>query len=217
MADWFAEWAEHHATLFGMDGEKELETLLSWREVFLGQGFSRAELFAASNDLAASPPVPRFRNEHLDRLQRAVLSRRRETLTQRREAEAAFASEQIDCRLCHGCGWVSVPHPRDMVGGEWLGRHTLSVICRCPVGRLEQQRNEDFASRPRAGENRCRPKAFIMDEYEGHCPGWEAEVARKEAADRAVRDAKAAARDVDRQRGRLPGVEEVLGRYRRKP
>jgi hypothetical protein len=213
--DWFLEWVLHHATLFGMDTDPEKKTLLSWRELFVVQlGYSREEMFAASDAVATSLPVPRFRNEHLDRLQAAVQKHRRETLTRRREAEAAFVAEQSECPLCLGCAWVTVPHPRDVVDGEWLGKHTLAVLCGCPLGRREQALNEEFCQRPRAGETRRRPKAMTLDEYEVHCPQWQIQVKRQEAADRAVRRAKSVTEDVDRARGRLPGAQDVLRQYR---
>lgn len=214
--DWFDEWAAHHATLFGLDGDKEIATLHSWRVLFVTQlGYSREELFAASNTIAATPPIPAFRNEHLDRLQIAVQKARREELVKRREAEAASLSEQSECRLCLGCAWVTVPHPQDVVDGEWLGKHTLAVVCRCPLGRKEQTLNEEFCSRPRAGELRCRPRALTLETYEGRNPSWQLQVKRKEAADRAVRKAKSVTEDVDRARGRLPGAQDVLRQYRR--
>lgn len=215
-ADWFTEWVKAYAVRFGMDSEPEVKTLLSWRELFVVQlGYSRDEMFLASDAVATSLPVPRFRNEHLDRLQSAVQKARRETLVARRETEAAFAVEQSECRLCLGCGWVSVPHPRDVVDGEWLGKHTLGVTCHCALGRLEQQRHDEFTSKPRPGEHRVRAKAITLEEYEGHCPQWQLQVKRKEAAERAVRKAKAVAEDTDRARGRLPGAEDVLRQYRR--
>jgi hypothetical protein len=192
--DEWAGWVEYHAVLFGLDGEGETRTLLAWRETFAAQGFIAEELRAASLHLARDPP--RYREEHLRRLQEVIHGRRaaaRRADDLRREAEEGA---QWVCADCHGCGWASVPHPRYLAEGEWQpdggGRlHTVAVLCSCNRGRREAELHE-----------KVRP--LTLAAYELQNPLWRGQLAGAARARAAALHARRLAREADRERGAVP-------------
>lgn len=192
MDDWFDSWVQYHATLFGLDTDGDLKTLLSWRRLFVElNGFTAEELHAASDDLAA-PPVPRFRNEHLDRLQAAVQARRSARRRKVREAEDAFAEDADRCTLCHGAGMAVVPHPSQVDGPTWAGGATCAVFCSCRAGAAESSRHAD-----------ARRKPMALEKYEGLNPCWPEQLRAREALDRERRLAREKTREADRTFGRI--------------
>jgi hypothetical protein len=190
--DW-AGWVEYHAVLFGLDGEGETRTLLAWRETFAAQGFTAEELRAASLHLARDPP--RYREEHLRRLQEVIHGRRAAV---RRSADLLREAEESEwvCPHCHACGWASVPHPRFLVEGEWRadggGRlHTVAVLCSCNRGRRE-------------AELHAKAGPLTLATYELRNPLWREQVAAAARARAAATDARRLAREADRERGAVP-------------
>lgn len=80
---WWDEWVLHHATLFGKQSNQDALAMLSLlREVVIPAGYSRVELFAASNWIAINNP-PKFLGDRLP----ALLARLRENRREARSVE----------------------------------------------------------------------------------------------------------------------------------
>ena len=107
MADELTQWAQYHATLFGLDTERDAEMLLAWVDVFREAGYDAGELREASQWLAAHD-APRYRSDPLAAIQAHVRQRRERQLTRRDQAP----DDRGACTLCGGSGRVIVPDPR---------------------------------------------------------------------------------------------------------
>lgn len=153
MSDWFRQWADRHAAIFGLTSPQDLEMFAAWRGAFVSAGFTFSELNAAT-DWMVKQSAPEFRNEHLKMIQTFIRQRRDE---QRRfEQQTAAPMGKSYCSLCGGTGMVVVPHPRFVIDGEWTMNSsyqpTAAVSCLCEVGkRIEQaqfnkERNQKLMS-----------------------------------------------------------------------
>jgi hypothetical protein len=187
--DWFDEWVLYHARVFGMDRDQEYATFASWRKMFLGAGFTREELFEATEWLAVNDP-PAFRDGHLRRLQQRIRGRRSDTLIRPHEVES-----YPDCRDCGGTGLIcGLPDLRTVSGGEWHGHATCAVVCPCGWGArvcLRQQSAED------------RHRIMVLAVYEQHNPAWRQQLAIRREYELARVEAHAASRGADRLFGPL--------------
>lgn len=145
-AGWYADWAEHHCTVFGMRFENELRMLLSWQEVFSRHGFSETELLAAT-EWMMTESAPTRPADHLRLIQQAIHRQRAEKRESERMARREHERRDV-CRFCNNSGMVVVPHARSMHGGEWVYPWwTAAVACRCSAG---QATKEDERTRGRA-------------------------------------------------------------------
>lgn len=159
--DPFWEWATYHAALFGLDGDKDVETFMAWKTLFAAAGYTAAELREASDWIALND-TPKWRSEHLAKLQERIRTKRREDRARPAQPEQAYP----DCNECHGTGWVcDLPHLGQVFGGEWKGESTCAVFCRCSWGTREYARHRER-------------KAMTLDQYERRNPSWREQVER---------------------------------------
>ncbi len=159
--DAFTAWVSYHAKLFGMDSERDVASLLAWRDLFDSAGYSPAELRAASDALALSPEPLKWREDHRRELVRHLRAARQDRLTRpATDGETSYPS----CWICGGGGWVcGLPDLRQVKSGQWLGSATCAVLCSCSYGQKEGQRHS-----PK--EDRRRPMTLMR--YEALNPKW---------------------------------------------
>ncbi len=179
----WTDWVTYHATLFGLDSDRDLATLLVWRDLFEAAGYDPRELRAASDSIALAPEPPRWRIDHLDRLQSAVRAARREA--QAAERAAAGEVSWPDCHNCAGTGFAIVPHLRHVLAGVWApDGQTFAVSCDCRAGQREQ-----------------REKLITLRRYEALNQHW-----RDQLAERKQRDLERA-----RARDQTSAADRLLG------
>ena len=184
----YADWAQHHGSLFGLASDQDAQMLLLWADLFAQIGYTPGQLLAASQRIAASDP-PRFRSDHLRLLKDHLAAL---TLTSQREQRAAAAAH--DCLLCGGSGRVVVPYPEPIQRlGGW---YTCAVLCRCPLGLWLAQNQQ--------GELRMQG---LLD-YERENPRWREQMAAHDRALATAHQAGAMATELDRVMG------EIRGRFR---
>lgn len=107
-----------------------------WWPAFAAAGFVEMDFRAAMALLVTSENVPNWPREHLAAVNRELRSARAER-ERRGESKQEETRDGERCRLCGWTGWVVVPHPVDVRGGEWVSPyHTCAVACtRCGPGR----------------------------------------------------------------------------------
>lgn len=205
--DWIA-WAEMHATTFGLLSDGEREMVHAWRSYFEASGFTLAELQQASRDMMAAPP--KWRADHLQRIQDAIVSRRMKLAQAEIEAEIeADRQRRHDCQRCKFIpGYVIVPSPSCIRGDMLIRPYCESLVtCDCNTGRRlfneHQARFQDAEFMKKSPA--FRPPASI-DQYERRFPHWEMLMQQRELAREEENKAKWRAAHADRQRGPIPPV-----------
>jgi hypothetical protein len=195
--EWMS-WSTKHSHIFGMMSELDMTMLSSWRDVFHTAGYSADELAAATMELASDPP--RWRVDHLTRIHTFIRAERfRTRLAMEKMEEERYRA--VACQLCGGCGYAEVPHLSCVYDSRWREgpRYTMSVCCRCEIGR---RKNEVIINNPRqpAIDQRRR---MGLGEYSLHLPNWE-ELLREKKDELAARArSHAAAAGVDQEFGPL--------------
>lgn len=186
------EWTKLHGNLFGLVDSRDGEMLATWAALFAGLGHGPAELAEASQWLAANN-APSFRTDHLKALQGRLRAVR-----EAREAEARTeAPDASSCRLCHGCGRVSVPCPDAFKAGKF---GTFSVLCRCPLGLWVWRNQQEHFPRHKPPR---QPQMTLL-QYEGlHGDGWREMRAEMDRRVKAELDAARQASEADRDLGKL--------------
>lgn len=182
----FEEWAAQYAKLFGLLSPVEVEMVGDWSEHFRSEGYSVAELVAASQALARDAP-PRYRSEHLGALTEALVAGRRPVTTEP-------PREATSCGLCDGCGRVSVPNPRtlDRARHKWTW---LSVTCSCPLGLWW---HEHLCSRQPSSPERRVPQPLSLADYEKyHLPDWREVLSARRRHEESLRTQTGRARELD--------------------
>jgi hypothetical protein len=205
----YDQWADRHGTMFGFRAfESDFAMLDSWYAAFRVSGYGVADLDAATAALAQRPP--RHRADHLAAIHAAARERRAKlALDELRRAQSSPDPAEIGvCDLCGDTGSVCVPHPRFVVGGEWvptfLGYRPLAaVVCACWVGR----RMIDSYDEKSAEYQKRVPRPMTLEQYQ-RCamPHWRQVLASDESARRALHVADAATAAADRTAGPLAGV-----------
>jgi hypothetical protein len=191
----YEQWADYHASMFGLQNEGDVRMLAAWCDLFHSAGYEVAELVDATRFIATHDP-PKFRTDHLAALQARIRERRNVLAPSNVPDDHPLGN----CTLCNSTGRIVVPLIPGMltVGGKLIpddGRwRTCAVLCRCNIGRW-------FADR-QAGD-----KVMLgIDHYSRLSPDWEDVIRRHDA------ELKKAV-EADRQAGvndKLFG--EVLGR-----
>lgn len=195
--DWLT-WTTKHSHIFGMMADADLAMFHAWREVFQAAGYSAEELAAATMNIANDPP--RWRVDHLTRIHGYIRAERfRARLAMEKMEEERHRA--VACQLCGGCGYAEVPHLSCIRDCAWREgpRYTMSVCCRCEIGR---RKNEAVVNNPRqpAIDQRRR---MGLGEYGVHLPNWE-ELMREKKDELAARArSHAASAGVDQEFGPL--------------
>lgn len=161
-------WVKRHAVMFALTSPNYGEMFAEWRIAFEYAGYSARELDDATTWLAAND-APRWPVDHLNAIRRRVGDVRR----QEARSNAELSATATECQVCRGCGWVRVPHPKDMLDGVWMTNYLAAVVCdKCERGRRVQ------ASFPTDGR-----RQMSLTEYEQKVPHWfdVLRVKRKEA------------------------------------
>lgn len=181
----WSEWVRFHASMFSFTTETDREMFAAWRVAFTAAGFTLAELRDATMFLAKNPP--RWRVEHLAQIQARIAQERIRAAKAMEEANSGSRDFAMACDLCGNSGFVPVPHPKTIVGGEWIHPYALvAAYCSCVHGK------RIFNSH---GERQVR--GIPIENYELINPHWRQLVAQKVASDHARAKAKAASQAVD--------------------
>lgn len=160
----WSDWIEHHATFFGWETEMQLKMLLAWSKYFDDEGFGPEELMAASKDLAG---VKIFKKEDtIYELEKAVKIRR-ENNRSKNEPEVT------DCKICLGCGLVSVPFKNHVINHVWTSHYTCAVSCHCINAlKYKTQPTEKY------------PKTIMtLKDYELFNPFWKRQMQNKKESE----------------------------------
>ncbi len=205
----FNEWAKHHATIFGLVTEQEVQMLMSWRSMFEADGVTVQDLFAVSNWLASHKP-PTFRTQHLNAIQERLKSWRIERMLTDKAAEIEAAeTDRGVCLTCNNSGLAIVPHPESIHAGQWVGHcYSFAVICNCIRGRsvlaIDMLRQSEADEK--AAEKRLKAKKvtrITIEEYERSYPDWRIIVASRQKSNEEKRVAADRAGTLDKQLGEI--------------
>lgn len=172
----FQEWSMRYCGAFTLNIEKHGAMLSVWREVFDAGMFVIEDLNKALVKLAESPP--KFRGDHLKRLndllREGTTVKRQAVLTDSEIKEQKFGS----CTLCHGSGYVAVPHPKFLSGGHGLEparvvgapvvKYELGVYCRCGLGDWFYRSH----AKSRDNQRDKRRHGVTLSDYEILNPEW---------------------------------------------
>jgi hypothetical protein len=199
----FDSWKTRYAPPFGMVSDVDEVMFDSWFDIFVHAGYTIAELDEARLALHLAPPKNRW--EHLESIHRTVTQLRKDAERKRRAEIAPDGSEVGTCVDCGDTGWVTVPHPIHVTGGEWVGhgqysyRPTAAVVCRCYRGRRVMDGYDGL--QPKDRDRIARP--MTLEQYQRSAPGWRGMLRRHE--DEQVAAARAAQRsqDADKRLGSL--------------
>ncbi|HZZ81331.1 MAG TPA: hypothetical protein VFE62_22700 [Gemmataceae bacterium] len=198
-ADEYKKWTRHHADIFRMHADRDLDVFITWEPRLIA--FTFADLREASYAIADDPRHT-FRENHLGLLRASVISKRAEKAAREREQrESQYASGS--CESCHSVGLVRVPHPDFIENGEFTRRVFLDVACNCRIG---VARLNAVNARLAAAES---PHLLIdVAEYEEMIPDWRLVLAAAEEADEQDHAATDLARQVDRTIGPIIGRKD---------
>lgn len=121
------DWVKHHCEFFGWNDEAGQTMLGKWSHVFEGFLYEPEELIKATNSIAIEKIYKR--EDHINRLIQYVRSERESK--RNHVSSAPTTSQQPDCKLCFGCGLVTVPHLKFVVNYSWTIKRTFAVSCSC--------------------------------------------------------------------------------------
>lgn len=201
--DW-SGWVKFYAPCFGLMGDSDAAMFAAWREVFEASGYTAEELHEAAKEIAKSPP--RFRIDHLARIQSRIRERRFALRMQQEQRHEAMPGRER-CEICEGVGWVVVPHIRFVADGEWIAPWpTMAVACQCFKGQAIVTKARD------AGIEKYIPMALGW--YEGRNPSWFRQLNQRETLRQAEVRAKLASHGADRLHARkaIEGIVKTVTR-----
>jgi hypothetical protein len=201
----FDQWAQRHATMFGLTNEGDMAMLLAWETPFEAAGYTVDELNAATFKMTSAPP--KWRTEHLGAINEAV----RQSRSMRKAAEDAKlkSDDRSVCSDCRNSGWVPVPHILEIDNGQWVpgtngNRNTMAVTCHCNLGKRLCQARIDYA-RDAKGPM-ARSKAWIPMDFEHYIQlnmNWRVQLQEEEARLAVENQAHSYARSRDRTYGKI--------------
>lgn len=202
MPEWYLQWSAEYGAMFGMNRTDDGPTFASWWKVFCAKQCTYQELEQAMLSIAGDKEIPKWRQEHLEAINKQIARIRHEATIGLIRGNADDTPNKSTCERCGDTGMIVVPHPRFVVEGVWLQngsyKPTAAVVCTCYRGRkiVEAQ-----ATKPMDG--RC----MTVGEYEEHIPRelWAALMSGKSNADREASNAMASSRDADKTLGALTG------------
>lgn len=162
------DWSMYHARAFGLRTNHDCEMVAAWAAAFERAGFSVAELCEATHWMLTES-APRFREQHLDMIQRRINLCRTASLRQELLA-AQIGEERTRCIHCDNVGLVVVPHPRFFAEGRWASPWpTAAVACICQKGEKAK----------RDAEERKMPMLSLLS-YEISHPDWQEQMRERE-------------------------------------
>jgi hypothetical protein len=160
--------------------------VLHWWPAFAAAGFVQSDFVGTIQRIITAAETPRWPNEHLGAIKRELFAARD------RRARAALVKTEPGatgprCPLCEWTGWVLVPHPSCVAGGQWLPPfRTGTVACtKCGPGQRAYDANcmAKDAKRP-----------TTLETYEWRVnPAWREQMAAREEAVRLMHRAEDAA------------------------
>lgn len=182
-SDEFEDWWEFHVRAFGLTDD-QARGVAAWRETFADMGYTREDLMAASKELLREVPGPRFLTDHRDRLH-SIIAVRRQYATKAKDAETV---DYGSCDRCSGSGWVMVPHPEYVQGGDWKAirfnavgmpvRPMASVTCTCYCGK-KNLNLEASMNQPNKPGHKKRPMTLEFYRDHVHADPWALEKATR--------------------------------------
>lgn len=165
----YDQWHEHHAGLFLMTSEADIELFRLWRPLVLP--YDLADFIEGSNYLATDK-AGSFRTTHLGIIRARISIRRLEEIQKRLDAEQA-KNQWRECPDCQSVGVVSVPHLDCVKDGQWWPPyHTHGVFCHCPLGRAKYASLSDSVSEAKARKGRAPAMPLSWERYEAVVPNW---------------------------------------------
>jgi hypothetical protein len=161
-AEWFEAWLDLHCKAMGVDastsaGQAVIDVFLVNKPVILGHWAATGpELGECTARIAAGNETPKFPNEHLGTVGRALVKLRAE---RERPPLDPVPETERECWQCHGLGVVFIPHPSCIRNGrlDWnvFGYFTTALATcdrpGCAAGEREdllEQRREPTRIRP---------------------------------------------------------------------
>jgi hypothetical protein len=180
---WWPEWAENFALIFGLATDKDMQMLALWEELF--RPYTQDEMDAATRRVAQSGERLYKKADMLAALQQALNSQRIENdLRRRRPSEGRTL-----CGICGDSGYVVVPNLRAVDEGVWTHQtaggfpcHTTAVLCGCGLGKH------------RAGTGASQ---MTLAEYEANNPEWRVQMFEWQQGIKAEAQAHTAASSAD--------------------
>lgn len=159
----YQQWAEAHASIFGLISIEEIKMILSWQAIFSMCGYSIEELQEATSYLA-SGHSPKYRTEHLQAIHDRIKKQRQEEAERQREAELKNIPDHVGtCVLCSNSGSVIVPHPSVWQSPDPNYWRTCSLWCICGVGRSKKLNMQEYE---KAKFEWKKDRITTLDEYE---------------------------------------------------
>lgn len=199
--EWYDLWVAEYLDAFGITAPTSTTWAATmtrnWWPAFAGAGYRREDFAGVVGRVILYTPTPRWLNEHLDAIKRAVSEHRQAN----RPAAESPTFEAPVCPDCDNTAWVIVPHPADVKDGEWKperlnGRgdpvfRTASVVCTgCGPGlKLRNAAYED--------EKLKKKPPMTIDRYERVNPAWREHLAERKAAEKAMREADDVSRSAE--------------------
>jgi hypothetical protein len=197
--NWFEKWSEHHAATFGLLSPDDGKMLKAWQDIFDAEGLTHSELTDATKHLATND-TPRFRIDHLQKIQVFVRGRRTELAKANREAQEQRAGF-VPCSRCQGTGFVLVPTLRFVVDGTWTayGKTFMTNTVSCLCLRGEDIRDKAAKYKAAHPEKKTPAIPLRLADYELRNPNWEFQMEQRAAQEKAEREAKRLAQVADAQ------------------
>lgn len=197
-----SQWANNHASVFGMLKSEEKQMIKLWQPIFVSMGYTLEELRYATQELARNPPV--YRNEHLKSIHNIIGRLRKQADDEDRTAWDAIDSFEA-CKHCGNCGWVSVPNLRYVINGGWriypgtVYKPTFVVTCSCNAGKRI------------ANTHTGKKQSMALEQYDERNPNWRQQLLDYHDALQATRKVERQTAELDRSFGKLVGgVAEKL-------
>jgi hypothetical protein len=165
------DWVQSHSRIFGFN-DANILMLDAWRFVL---GNNTVEELRTATKTLAGGNHPSFPKEHLGAITGVLRERR--AVEYRREFEDV--ERQGTCETCGSSGFVSVPHLKGIVNGEWRAvratRHrssyyTQTVLCTCALGKWKRDR----LGKTKSGEMRVMME---LNAYAMNNPRWREQMA----------------------------------------
>lgn len=123
-------WTKKHASRFAWTQPADLECLAEWATIQTKYGVTLQELEEVSEKMVMNTKDVFGKENHLKTLNNILHG-----LRERKVYAVIDDDQRGTCTTCGaGCGLVSVPEPRQLVAGEWIGVQFTFVYCSCTDG-----------------------------------------------------------------------------------
>jgi hypothetical protein len=123
-------WTKKHASRFAWTMPADLECLAEWATIQTKYGVTLSELEEVSEKMVMNTKDVFGKENHLKTLNNILHG-----LRERKVYAVIDDDQRGTCTTCGaGCGLVSVPEPRQLVAGDWIGVQFTFVYCSCTDG-----------------------------------------------------------------------------------